>query len=55
MSAPVLERRTSFEEVSVHPEHARKGLGRQLVACLIEAGCERGCAGLDLTALPHAK
>jgi GNAT superfamily N-acetyltransferase len=38
-----------LEEIDVHPEHARRGLGRQLVATVCAWAAERGYSAVTLT------
>ena len=38
-----------LEELAVHPEHGRRGLGRRLVLAVIEEAAARGLNGVSLT------
>lgn len=38
-----------LDELAVHPDHGRRGLGRRLVARVIEAATERRLRGVSLT------
>jgi GNAT superfamily N-acetyltransferase len=41
--------RLHLDELAVHPDHGRRGLGRRLVETVIEAARDRGLAGVSLT------
>lgn len=41
--------RIHLDEVSVHPDHGRKGYGRALVSRVIELARQKGVAGVSLT------
>lgn len=41
------------EQVSVHPSHGRRGIGRQLIEAANEWACEHDLAGLALTTYAH--
>ncbi|MEO6087767.1 MAG: GNAT family N-acetyltransferase [Umezawaea sp.] len=42
-----------IEQVSVHPDHARQGIGRQLIDHIDAWSSARGLAGLTLTTFRH--
>ena len=43
----------NLEQLCVSEERRRRGLGRQLLECLLRLGRERGCTDLQLTCDPH--
>jgi GNAT superfamily N-acetyltransferase len=45
----VVDEAAHIEQVSVHPEHARQGVGRTLIARAVEWARERGFTALTLT------
>ncbi|WP_409494027.1 GNAT family N-acetyltransferase [Amycolatopsis sp. cmx-11-12] len=47
--AEVVDGYGHIEQVSVHPDHARRGLGRQLIEHTAEWAAREGLAGLTLT------
>ncbi|MEU3764717.1 GNAT family N-acetyltransferase [Amycolatopsis keratiniphila] len=47
--AEVLDGHGHIEQVSVHPDHARRGLGRRLIEHAAEWAAREGLAGLTLT------
>ncbi|QWF78443.1 GNAT family N-acetyltransferase [Amycolatopsis sp. CA-230715] len=47
--ADLVDGNAHVEQVSVHPSHARRGLGRALIEHLAVWARERGCAALTLT------
>ena len=49
----VIDGRAHVEQVSVHPSHSRRGIGRQLIEAADEWACEHDLAGLALTTYAH--
>ncbi|MFD5094598.1 GNAT family N-acetyltransferase [Amycolatopsis thailandensis] len=47
--AEVVDGHGHIEQVSVHPDHARRGLGRRLIEHVAEWAAREGLAGLTLT------
>ncbi len=47
--ADVVDGHGHLEQVSVHPDHARRGLGRRLIEHAAEWAAREGLAGLTLT------
>lgn len=45
----LLDRRLHLDELAVHPDHGRRGLGRALVQKVIETACGRSLEGVSLT------
>jgi GNAT superfamily N-acetyltransferase len=51
--AEVVDHRAHVEQVSVHPTHARKGIGRRLIDQVDSWAAEHGLSELSLTTYVH--
>lgn len=45
----IFEGQAHLNEVDVHPDHGRRGIGRALVECVCAWACERGLPAITLT------
>lgn len=48
-----LDEHIHLEELDVHPDHGRRGLGRQLVQAVVEWAREAGYPAITLTTFRH--